>query len=106
MSPLWHRFTLFSMSKLRESLRTHSVSWEARSLPIGDFVWVAHPFSGTALFAKVKCLPLGDSSSDENIVLGVVVERKRADDLASSIVDGRFMEQKACFFSLTAYCVF
>ncbi len=37
----------------------------------------------------------GGTDIEEEIVLGVIIERKRADDLASSIVDGRFMEQKA-----------
>ncbi|KAM3186606.1 hypothetical protein ACTXT7_004019 [Hymenolepis weldensis] len=35
------------------------------------------------------------STSRKEIVLGMVAERKRADDLASSIVDGRFVEQKS-----------
>lgn len=33
-------------------------------------------------------------------VLDFIVERKRADDLASSIVDGRFQEQKVFTFVL------
>ncbi|KAL5112219.1 Crossover junction endonuclease MUS81 [Taenia crassiceps] len=70
----------FGMSKVKDVMRTQAVKWEARSLPVGDFVWIARNF--------------GDPTKCEEIVLGLVIERKRADDLASSIVDGRFMEQK------------
>jgi len=42
---------------------------------IGDFAWIA------------KC-------GDQELVLDCVVERKRSDDLASSIKDGRYAEQK------------
>lgn len=54
------------------------------------------------------------STSRKEIVLGMVAERKRADDLASSIVDGRFVEQKvaASHFlfhpshrNVTRYCI-
>ncbi|VDK34292.1 unnamed protein product [Taenia asiatica] len=70
----------FGMPKVREIMRTQAVEWEARSLPVGDFVWIARDVRG-----PTKC---------EEIVLSLVIERKRADDLASSIVDGRFLEQK------------
>ncbi|KAL5970143.1 Crossover junction endonuclease MUS81, partial [Taenia solium] len=70
----------FGMSRVREIMRTQAVEWEARSLPVGDFVWIARDVRG-----PTKC---------EEIVLSLVIERKRADDLASSIVDGRFLEQK------------
>ncbi|KAF9794373.1 hypothetical protein SFRURICE_014593 [Spodoptera frugiperda] len=49
-----------------------------RSLKIGDFTWIA----------KHKNHP------DQELVLPYVVERKRMDDLAASIKDGRFHEQK------------
>ena len=42
----------------------------------------------------IKLTPIVASTVNEEIVLGLIVERKRADDLASSIVDGRFLEQK------------
>uniref|UniRef100_A0A5K3FE98 Crossover junction endonuclease MUS81 n=1 Tax=Mesocestoides corti TaxID=53468 RepID=A0A5K3FE98_MESCO len=70
----------FGMNRLKDLLNAHAVSWEARSLPVGDFAWIARSAEGP--------------TSAEEVVLGVIVERKRADDLASSIVDGRFMEQK------------
>lgn len=49
-----------------------------RSLKVGDFTWIA----------KHKYNP------DQELVLPYVVERKRMDDLAASIKDGRFHEQK------------
>ncbi|KAL8714957.1 MAG: hypothetical protein Q9225_006486, partial [Loekoesia sp. 1 TL-2023] len=57
-----------------------------RSLPLGDFFWVA------------KChdpnlLPRYGEEGDL-IALDYIIERKRLDDLISSIKDGRFQEQK------------
>ncbi|KAH8267039.1 hypothetical protein KR044_004654 [Drosophila immigrans] len=56
-----------------ESLR---VEHDVRRLTIGDFLWIASDAAGNEL------------------VLPYIVERKRMDDLASSIRDGRFHEQK------------
>ncbi|KAL8931711.1 MAG: hypothetical protein Q9216_007100, partial [Gyalolechia sp. 2 TL-2023] len=57
-----------------------------RSLPLGDFFWVA------------KCHDpdlLGRYGEEgDEIALDYIVERKRLDDLISSIKDGRFHEQK------------
>lgn len=55
---------------------------ETRTLACGDFIWVARPSN---------CSPY-DRTRD--LVLDYVVERKRLDDLASSIFDGRFEQQK------------
>lgn len=52
-----------------------------RALEIGDVVWVA----------RLKSPSL---SGPNELVLDYVVERKRMDDLVSSIKDGRFVEQK------------
>ncbi|XP_047990284.1 crossover junction endonuclease MUS81 [Leguminivora glycinivorella] len=51
---------------------------EYRSLKVGDFTWVAQH----------------KTNKDQELVLPYVVERKRMDDLGSSIKDGRFHEQK------------
>lgn len=48
---------------------------EIRKINVGDFAWIAR-------------------SGDQELVLDCVVERKRTDDLASSIKDGRYAEQK------------
>lgn len=48
-----------------------------RSLKVGDFTWIAQ-----------------HKISKQELVLPFIVERKRMDDLAASIKDGRFHEQK------------
>ena len=47
------------------------------NISLGDFIWVYQ-----------------DNRTKEQLVLDYVVERKKADDLASSILDGRYKEQK------------
>ncbi|XP_043282296.1 crossover junction endonuclease MUS81 [Venturia canescens] len=54
-----------------------AVPYEIRHLKIGDFAWVA------------RCRETG-----RELILPYILERKRMDDLASSIKDGRFHEQK------------
>ncbi|KAI5943707.1 Crossover junction endonuclease MUS81 [Manis javanica] len=53
-----------------------------RKLHVGDFVWVAQ-----------ETCPRNPARPGE-LVLDHIVERKRLDDLCSSIIDGRFREQK------------
>lgn len=55
---------------------------ETRTLACGDFIWVARPKS------------INPSDRTKDLVLDYVIERKRLDDLASSIFDGRFEQQK------------
>lgn len=59
-----------------------SLKMETRTLACGDFIWLARP----------KNANYNDRTHD--LVLDYVVERKRLDDLASSIFDGRFEQQK------------
>ncbi|KAF8565770.1 hypothetical protein P879_07093 [Paragonimus westermani] len=61
-------------------LQSLGVNCESRALPVGDFLWVGRWTTA--------------SGDQMEAVLDYVVERKRADDLAASIVDGRFQEQK------------
>ncbi|CRK97852.1 CLUMA_CG011227, isoform A, partial [Clunio marinus] len=61
-------------SKLRES----NVSHHVRKLNVGDFVWIAQH----------------KNDKSKELVLPYIIERKRLDDLSSSIKDGRFHEQK------------
>ncbi|VDM00137.1 unnamed protein product [Schistocephalus solidus] len=88
--------TALQLNKMKETLQSDlsgiSVGCEVRSLPVGDFVWVARPLSDISdtFINKHFAAP----SSFKEVVISIVVERKRADDLASSIVDGRFLEQK------------
>lgn len=53
-----------------------------RKLHVGDFVWLAQ-----------ETRPR-DPARPRELVLDHIVERKRLDDLCSSIIDGRFREQK------------
>ncbi|KAF9133335.1 Crossover junction endonuclease mus81 [Mortierella sp. 14UC] len=62
-------------------LEERGVKVITRALDIGDVVWVACP--------KIENPLLPDM-----VVLDHILERKRMDDLASSIKDGRFTEQK------------
>lgn len=61
-----------------QALEEKSVVYEVRRLSAGDFLWI--------------CRDTSDESKE--VVLPYIVERKRMDDLASSIKDGRFHEQK------------
>ncbi|KAH8872384.1 Crossover junction endonuclease MUS81 [Schistosoma japonicum] len=71
-------------SQVRQMLPTvfqkYHIKCESRALPVGDFLWIARWRN------ESDCLM--------EAVLNQIVERKRMDDLAHSIVDGRFMEQK------------
>ena len=60
-----------------EELKERKVIYEERKLPVGDFLWIA----------RSKCGSI-------ELVLPYVVERKRLDDLRSSMMDGRYGEQK------------
>ncbi|XP_008820441.1 crossover junction endonuclease MUS81 isoform X2 [Nannospalax galili] len=66
---------------LQELQRLH-VPHTVRKLHVGDFVWVAQ-----------ETRPR-DPARPGELVLDHIVERKRLDDLCSSIIDGRFREQK------------
>lgn len=59
-----------------KELKQHGIEYEVRRLSVGDFLWIVRDDNG------------------EEFILPYIVERKRMDDLASSIKDGRFHEQK------------
>ncbi|KAG9065321.1 Crossover junction endonuclease mus81 [Linnemannia hyalina] len=66
---------------ISNKLREKGVDVETRALDIGDVIWIAKPKEPSPLLPR-------------EIVLDHIVERKRMDDLVSSIKDGRFNEQK------------
>lgn len=68
-----------------ERLCQSGIKAEQRNLDLGDFLFVAR---------LKQSHRQGDSLDSEEVVLDLVIERKREDDLLSSIPDGRFMEQK------------
>lgn len=59
-----------------QALNDKGILHEVRRLSVGDFLWIAR------------------NQKNDEVVLPYIVERKRMDDLASSIKDGRFSEQK------------
>uniref|UniRef100_A0A182S9Q6 Crossover junction endonuclease MUS81 n=1 Tax=Anopheles maculatus TaxID=74869 RepID=A0A182S9Q6_9DIPT len=65
-----------SLDRTLQQLTQHSIAHEVRRLSVGDFVWIVKDDGG------------------REFLLPYVLERKRIDDLASSIKDGRFHEQK------------
>jgi crossover junction endonuclease MUS81 len=64
-----------------KKLEEKGVQVITRALDIGDVLWIAKPKEPNLLLPK-------------EVVLDHIVERKRMDDLVSSIKDGRFNEQK------------
>ena len=71
-----------------EAMRRRGVECELRALELGDILWVARPKPN---------LPPSDAQPwnlVQEVVLDAVVERKRLDDLTSSIFDGRWHDQK------------
>lgn len=66
------------------------VNVERRSLELGDVAWVA----------KRKGIYNQTHTEFSMVVLDFIVERKRLDDLVSSLTDGRFHEQKV-FISIS-----
>lgn len=59
-------------------IASHNVECDVRPLAVGDVLWIAR-----------------HKQSKQEVALNYVCERKRMDDLALSIRDGRFLEQKA-----------
>ncbi|GAA6008525.1 Mus81p [Rhodotorula paludigena] len=70
--------------ELCEKLEREGVRVAGKMMPLGDMLWVARrvdPVSGRA-------------TGGDDVVLDAIVERKRLDDLCTSILDGRYIGQK------------
>lgn len=67
---------VFRGDELVKAIEAQGTKLEVRKLKVGDFAWVSR------------------NSKGQEVLLPYIVERKRLDDLASSIKDGRFHEQK------------
>lgn len=78
---------------IADELRKQKIQVEVRALPLGDVLWIAKVKSPYGSALKLRNVGDDEEGSDE-IVLEHVVERKRLDDLLSSLKDGRFHEQK------------
>ncbi|KAL9610250.1 MAG: hypothetical protein Q9167_005046 [Letrouitia subvulpina] len=68
---------------------TEGIWSTVRALPLGDFFWVAK--------CKQKTLLTHHGEVGDEIALDYIIERKRRDDLCSSMNDGRLDEQKFRF---------
>lgn len=64
-------------NEIKSKLQEHGVKSDVRKLHVGDFLWIAK-----------------NKTNKKEYALPYIVERKRLDDLSSSIKDGRFHEQK------------
>ncbi|KAL9026748.1 MAG: hypothetical protein Q9196_004635 [Gyalolechia fulgens] len=71
---------------IESQLVTKGIRPLIRSLPLGDFFWVAKCHDPNLLSRY--------GEEGDLIALDYIIERKRLDDLISSIKDGRFHEQK------------
>eukprot|EP01017_Pseudomicrothorax_dubius_P031459 TRINITY_DN4020_c0_g1_i4.p1 TRINITY_DN4020_c0_g1~~TRINITY_DN4020_c0_g1_i4.p1 ORF type:complete len:569 (+),score=135.95 TRINITY_DN4020_c0_g1_i4:153-1859(+) len=71
-------------SYIQEKVIESGFPCESMALPLGDFLWVVQM---TYVNGQGKDV-------EDTFVLDFVVERKTADDLAASIMDGRYKEQK------------
>lgn len=64
----------------QDNLANKGIQCITRSMDLGDVIWIARP--------------IGSTNQAEELFLDYILERKRLDDLVSSIKDGRFIEQK------------
>ncbi|KAI8076255.1 hypothetical protein BDF21DRAFT_494981 [Thamnidium elegans] len=69
-----------SRTYFQRKLAEKGVRCITRALDVGDVIWVARKRNSTG--------------EDQELFLDYIVERKRLDDLVSSIKDGRYVEQK------------
>ncbi|GAA5982197.1 hypothetical protein JCM10908_004779 [Rhodotorula pacifica] len=70
--------------ELCEKMEREGVRVDGKMMPLGDMIWVAR---------KVDPVTKRPTGADD-VVLDAIVERKRLDDLCSSIIDGRYVGQK------------
>jgi crossover junction endonuclease MUS81 len=82
---------------LIEQLHARGVDCEVRMLSLGDVMWIARPRDPVPLHH----LPVGSAAyldatmqNSVEIVLDCIVERKKIPDLACSIIDNRYIDQK------------
>eukprot|EP01134_Creolimax_fragrantissima_P003866 CFRG3866T1 len=77
---------------IQEKLQQNGVRVLVRAMQLGDFMWIAK--KRTTLEESVTSVTTCKTNDfDSEIVIGYIGERKRMDDLSSSVIDGRFQEQ-------------
>lgn len=70
-------------TEMIDELTKVGVEVDRKMLPLGDMLWVARRVDAS-----------GNPTGKDDVVLDAIVERKRLDDLCTSIRDGRYTEQK------------
>ncbi|ORY88022.1 hypothetical protein BCR35DRAFT_324374 [Leucosporidium creatinivorum] len=70
-------------TEMIDELTKVGVEVDRKMLPLGDMLWVARRVDAS-----------GRPTGKDDVVLDAIVERKRLDDLCTSIKDGRYTEQK------------
>lgn len=79
-------------------MQQQEIHVETRTLPLGDFVWIAREKSKNTLtdddLLRFNSTQTNNTNIRRELVLDLIIERKRIDDLASSIKDRRWDEQK------------
>lgn len=75
--------TLASRLELVRLLEGQGVRADRKQLCLGDMLWVARPVDAS-----------GIETGEDDVVLDAIIERKRLDDLTTSIKDGRYASQK------------
>lgn len=81
--------TRANRTEMIDELSKLGVKVDRKMLPLGDMLWVARKVDAT-----------GKPTGEDDVVLDAIVERKRLDDLCSSIIDGRYATQKVSVHSL------
>ncbi len=82
---LLHDSNIFLRKKqdiLIDELKKSKIKFDIGKLHVGDFAWIARPKSANG------------AATDKDLILNCILERKRMDDFCSSILDGRYKEQK------------
>jgi crossover junction endonuclease MUS81 len=80
---------------IRSLLMDSGIPCETAQLAIGDFLWVARRRGGGGSRSAGEGAAGESNPGDMDcLVLDCIAERKTSADLAASIVDGRYQEQK------------
>jgi len=73
-----------------ENLEKNGISVQILPLKVGDFLWVLRVYNSSDISDQHKAKKRPTNYTD--YVLDFIVERKTSDDLAASIIDGRYEE--------------
>jgi crossover junction endonuclease MUS81 len=86
-----------SSSTIVEKLAARGVRCERRPLAVGDYCWIVSGLGASERAALARALSLGAAVAEalpHELMLKQLAERKTTSDLAASVRDGRYAEQK------------